>query len=146
MAKRISPMSADEMPLDVRALLAEHIETHEQLATVLLMRSDPERSWTTEALAEKLKTRESIAEETLQHLASRQLVACTEQRPRQYKYGPGPELSQVLDQLAEAHDTHWLGIMNLITENAIARARGSVADAFANAFVLRPRKEPDRNG
>jgi hypothetical protein len=140
-------MSADEVPLDVRALLAEHIETHEQLAAVLLMRSDPERSWTTEGLAEKLKTHDTIAEETLQHLVDRQLVTCAEQRPRQYRYGPGTaELRQVVDHLAEAHDAHWLDVMNLITENAIARARGSVANALANAFVLRPRKEPDRNG
>jgi hypothetical protein len=140
-------MSADEVPLDVRALLAEHIETHEQLSAVLLMRSDPERSWTTEGLAEKLKTHDTIAEETLQHLADRQLVARAEQRPHQYRYGPGTdELRRVVDHLAEAHEAHWLDVMNLITENAIARARGSVANALANAFVLRPRKEPDRNG
>ncbi len=140
-------MSVDEIPLDVRALLAEHIETHEQLATVLLMRADPEQLWTADALAEKLKMHDSIAEETLQHLVDRQLLTCTAQTPRQYRYHPGtPWLSQIADRLAEAHDAHWLDVMNLITENAIARARGSVANALANAFVLRPRKEPNRDG
>lgn len=140
-------MSADEIPLDVRALLAEHIETHEQLATVLLMRSEPESSWTTDALAEKLKMPDTIAEETLRHLVDRQLVICAEQRPRQYTYSAAtPALRQCVDRLAKAHESHWLAVMNLITENAIARARGSVANALANAFVLRPRKEPNRDG
>jgi hypothetical protein len=140
-------MSADEILLDVRALLAEHIETHEQLTTILLMQSQPSRSWTTETLAEKLKMHDSIAEETLQHLVDRQLATCITQHPRQYTYNPAtPELRQCVEHLAEAHDAHWLDVMNLVTENAIARARGSVANALANAFVLRPRKEPGRDG
>jgi hypothetical protein len=140
-------MGVEEIPLDVRALLAEHIETHEQLAAVLLMRGDPGASWTTNALAEKLKTHDLIAEETLQHLVAHQLLMRSEQRPFQYKYNPGTsELRQAMEHLADAHEAHWLDIMNLITQNAIERARGSVANALANAFVFRPRKEPNRDG
>lgn len=140
-------MSVDEVPLDVRALLAERIETHEQLTTILLMQREPTRSWTTEALIENLKMHDSIAEETLQHLVDRQLVSCNEQHPRRYTYNPAtPELRQCLEHLAEAHDAHWLDVMNLVTKNAIARARGSVANALANAFVVHPRKGPNRDG
>jgi hypothetical protein len=140
-------VGSEEIHENVRTLLFEHIETHEQLATVLLLRNDRQLSWTNRALAAELKIPTSLAEETLQHLVQHGLLVCADPASLQYKYAPGtPELGERVDHLAEAYQTHWIEILKLLSENAIVRVRTTVMGAFADAFVVPSKKEPGNDG
>lgn len=140
-------MGSEEIHENVRTLLFEHIETHEQLAAVLLLRTDRQQAWTNRSLAEELKITESIAEETLRHLVHHGLLVCADPRSLQYKYAPGtPELDERVNHLAKAYQTHWADILKLMSENAIVRVRTSVMGAFADAFVVPAKKEPSHDG
>jgi Mn-dependent DtxR family transcriptional regulator len=140
-------MGAEQIHENVRTLLLEHIETHEQLAAVLLLRNAQQQTWTNQALALELNISEPIARETLEHLLQHGLLKHADPQLLGYRYSPETaELGERVDHLAEAYNTHWIDILKLLSENAIVRVRITVMGAFTDAFVVHAKKEPKRDG
>jgi len=137
---------ADDLPEDVRALLHEHIESYEQLEVLLLLRRERYEAWTVTGLAARLRVREELIESALERLEAAGLVATTGSAPApRFAYRPS---SSGLDAAAGRLDREYaerpIRVIQHMSANAIERLRTAAMHTFADAFVLKKKKDDDR--
>ena len=126
-----------DLPPDVRALLHEHIESYEQLETLLLLRRERHEQWTIEGLAARLRVRAELVETALASLKASGLVEATGAAPARFAYRPSDsELDAVVGQLQREYSERPILIIQLMSANAIERLRTAALHTFADAFVL----------
>jgi hypothetical protein len=134
----------DELPEDVRALLHEHIESYEQLETLLLLRRERYEHWTSDALAARLRLRPEHIEPALAGLAASGLVQADGGAPRRFAYRPASSgLDAAAGGLEREYTERPILIIQLMSANAIERLRTAALHTFADAFVLN-KKGKDR--
>ena len=121
---------ASGVPEDVERFVRTALSSVQQLEVLLLLRATDE-TWTPESVAARLKTHAAAAAGCLQSLA---LVGLAAEDGNAYRYEPGARAALV-DRLAELYPTYRTRITGLIYSEA------SDAEAFADAFRLRRRKE-----
>jgi hypothetical protein len=121
---------ASGVPEDVERFVRTALSSVQQLEVLLLLRAS-DQSWTPEDVAARLKTHAAAAAGCLQSLA---LVGLAAEHGDAYRYDPGARAGLV-DRLAELYPTYRTRITGLIYSEA------SDAEAFADAFRLRRRKE-----
>jgi hypothetical protein len=122
---------------DVRSLLFEHIEGHEQLEVLLLLLAHRDRSWSPEAVGEALHISPDLANEALKALQAHQLAMPATLSAKETRYAPvTPELHETVERLARACSERRLDILRLMSSNAIARVRRRAMVRFADAFVV----------
>jgi len=134
---------ADELPPEVALLLRDHIESYEQLELLLLLRAEPDRSWTEEALGARLCLPVSLITEALARLQSAGLANVSEtgaKKEHQYRL-QDERIEATVSELARAYRDHPMPLIRLMTANAIERVRSSALRAFADAFFLRKDKD-----
>lgn len=136
---------ADELPKDVRALLHEHIESYEQLEVLLLLRRERYEEWTVAGLAARLHVRAELVASALARLEAASLAAITRTTPAPlFAYRPK---SSALDAAAGRLDREYaerpIRIIQLMSANAIERLRTAALHTFADAFVLKKKKDDD---
>jgi hypothetical protein len=139
-------MADAEVPADVQAFLHDRVESHEQLAALLLLRSTADKSWDAAQVASVLGIPEGIADEALRGLREQSLlsasIAANEVR---FRYDPEPvELDGVVAKLEKADAEQKIDVLRLMTANAIERLRTKALTTFAEAFVLR--RQRGKNG
>jgi DNA-binding IscR family transcriptional regulator len=134
-----------ELPSDVQAFLRDHIESHEQLEALLLLRNHSDW-WDAQRVASELGVSESIAEEALRHLSRQRLLSTVVgAKTVRFRYDPEtPELDRAIERLDAAHVHQALEIVKLMTSNAIERLRAKAAITFADSFVSRSRRGKKR--
>lgn len=139
-------MADAQVPADVQTFLRDRVESYEQLATLLLLRSSADRLWDISQVATALCIPESIAEEALQGLSAQGLLdMSTAAEEVRFRYNPEPvELEVLVAKLAKADTEHRLEVMRLMTANAIERLRAKALTTFAEAFVLK--RQRGKNG
>jgi hypothetical protein len=127
-----------EIRADVRQLLVAHIESYEQLETLLLLHQRPDRLWTPDEVGGHLKIPALAATTALEHLRNVGLVRVSDEGAGQrYKLGSlDSATGQTVAELANAYAGNRLQIMQLLTANAIERVRSGAIRLFADAFVL----------
>lgn len=87
----------------LQAFLRERLASFEQVEIVLLLRSDPERSWTAPEVAGALRSAPESAAMRLFLLASNGLVQFEAAGVPRYRFaGHDPETSRILGELADA--------------------------------------------
>ncbi len=134
-------MPSDVVPADVRALLEEHIETYEQLETLLLLRAHPGEWWTPESVGARLGISVGAAARALDEIyGSAFLTSQAVEDGRRFMYGPAPVAAASIDRLKVAYDERRIEIMKIMNESAIARLRTAAIRAFADAFLLGSKK------
>jgi DNA-binding IclR family transcriptional regulator len=130
---------SEPIPDDLGQLLRERVASLEGLEVVLLLRRDPDRSWPADELAERLSIPESLLDPVLVELAQQGLLATSDQR---WRYAPASaELAASIDRLALLYDERRLEVMRLLSAHALERIRNSAARAFADAFVIKRKKD-----
>lgn len=135
---------ADDLPADVRALLHEHIESYEQLETLLLLRRERHGQWTARAVAERLRVQEELIDTGLAGLEASGLVQPDGAAPPRVAYRPAsPRLETAVDRLEREYAQRPILIIQLMSANAIERLRTAALHTFADAFVLK-KKDKDR--
>jgi hypothetical protein len=135
---------ASDLPEDVRALLHEHIESYEQLETLLLLRRERYEHWTSERLAARLRVRAELAETALAGLEASGLVEATALAPAQFAYRPSSSsLDAAVGRLEREYAERPILVIQLMSANAIERLRTAALHTFADAFVLN-KKGKDR--
>lgn len=132
-----------DLPEDVRALLREHIESYEQLEVLLLLRRERYEEWTVTGLAARLQVRAELIGSALAGLEMAGLVVATGvASPAHLAYRPA---TAALDAAAGRLDREYaerpIRIIQLMSANAIERVRISALQTFAEAFVLKKKKE-----
>ncbi|MEO8185153.1 MAG: hypothetical protein ABI895_40620 [Deltaproteobacteria bacterium] len=137
-------MADADVAADVQTFLREHIESYEQLEILLLLRAQPDRSWAPAAAASELGISEGLAEGALRFLCRERLLGVDAGGVVRFKYAPEtPALVELVARLAAAYVDSRLAVMRLMTANAIERLRVGAVTRFADAFLLRRKRNQD---
>ncbi len=130
---------SDPIPADLGQLLRERVASLEGLEAMLLLRRDPTRAWSADALAQRLSIPETFLDPVLHELVASGLLAVDDTG---WRYAPhSPALAAAVDRLALLYDERRLEVMRLLSAHALERIRDSAARAFADAFVIKRKKD-----
>lgn len=117
-----------EIPEPVRRFIAQQIHSAAQLEVLLLLRTVPNRDWSIDEVARAQVSSPGMAEQLLEDLRRRGLIARDETSGR-FSYAPPAALKGVVDELAEAYATRRVAVVGLIFSKP-SSAVTSLADAF----------------
>ena len=143
------PAARDLLPDDVRSLLREHIESYDELETLLTLERLRGAGKTAEELSAATHVGVPLIERAVRSLEARRFVGRRASAPDgsvlgnepRYFYAPAtPELDCAVRALARAYVEQPIPIIKLMSENAIQRLRNGAARAFAEAFILQKGK------
>lgn len=122
-------MSA-QLPDDVQRFIVDHINSVEQLEALLLVRSHPTRSWTTEEVSHALYTPVAAAQMRLSDLQARGLLSAEGDG---WRYNSASaERDQLVGELARLYRERRVTVITLIYSKPQRQVQ-----AFADAFKLR---------
>ena len=121
--------------MNLKQFITTHLKTVDHLRCLLHLKSTPRTEWDVVDLSLKLYLTPSAAGAVLAQLEGSGLVVAREEPPR-YRYQPSnPELSQLVEELADMDRTQPVSLINLIY------ALPKDTHAFADAFKLRKEGE-----
>lgn len=136
-------MTSEEIPEDMRSFLLAHVESYEQLDVLALLRTQADRGLSAEEVADGTKVPLAAAETALDGLHESGILAQSHHQggPR-FRYAPRePGLGALVDRILRAYRESPLGIVKLMSTNAIERVRTHAIRAFASSFVLERKKK-----
>jgi hypothetical protein len=114
------------IPESVRKLIAEHIDSIEQLEVLLLLREHRGRTWTVAELSEHIRSSLTSVRGRLDGLVRRGLV---EERSPNYQYAAAGELDAAVAELGRTYLERRFTVIDLIFSKPNDKLR-----AFADAF------------
>ena len=117
------------IPEEVKRFLAEHVESAEQLDTLVLLHNHPARAWTAEEVSQAIYTVPQAAAKTLARLEETGLVAGEGGSPPAWRYAPGPQLHPSIAALADTYRTQRVAVVKHLYASRVDPVR-SFADAF----------------
>jgi hypothetical protein len=121
---------ASGIPYPVRQLIAQHIESVEQLEVLLHLRANSDRGWTADEIAQTLHIQPDSAGRRLDDLCGRGFCAVEGDR---YRYSPAvPAVDAVVGGLAQVYATHRVSVISLIFSKPT-----DTIQTFADAFRIR---------
>ena len=124
----------------MRRLIAEHIDSVEQLEILLLLYQHPERSWTAESVARELRVSALSVTDRLKDMTQAGLLSRVEGSLAEYRCAPeSPKLAEAVSGLATAYSERRVTVINLIFSKPVDKIR-----TFADAFRLRKDATDDR--
>ncbi len=124
----------------MRRLIAEHIDSVEQLEILLLLYQHPERSWSEESVARELRISPMSAGDRLKDMARAAILSKVQGTEGEYRYTPDAQMGEAVAGLAAAYSERRVTVINLIFSKPVDKIR-----TFADAFRLR-RDDDDDNG
>lgn len=126
--------TADEMiPDDVAHFILEKIDSIAQLEALLLLRGDPDGTWSSSILSQRLYTSEKETVDALERLCASGLTVASGSNPILYRYEPtSAELRGLVDRTADVYSKHLVPVTNLIHSKPKTRVQ-----EFADAFKIR---------
>jgi hypothetical protein len=134
-------MSETDIPAAAVFLLRESVHTFEELETLAFLYGGRGTAWPESALAEALKIPVDAAREALLALESRGLAASEHAERQRYRYSAATiESEAAVGALVRAYHENRLGIVKLMSENAIHRMRTGAIRAFSDAFLIGRKK------
>jgi hypothetical protein len=135
MAQR-EAMTPRDLPFDVLAFLQERINGTDELAALLLIRSDASRGWIGAAVAEQLDLPRAWAGPALEGLCDAGLLVADEtEGVQRFWYRPAtPALESVVTVVAEIYDERRSDVLRILNDTAVERIRAAAARTFGGAF------------
>lgn len=122
----------DGLKLEVRELIARHLDSVESIEILLLLRRSPQTYWAAPAIAEQLGIAPGIARAKLEALRHSGMIAVGEQTGA-FRYAAVDEPTKnALEQLAEAYANRRVSVINTIYSTNLERLR-----AFSNSFRVK---------
>lgn len=126
----------DPLPVEIRGFIAQQIESLAQLEALLLMKREPQRSWSAVELARQLYLSEEMCGAMLEELARRQFVVRNSD-DQSFRYAcPDARADELLARLAELYVERRVAVISEIYSNPVSKVK-----TFADAFRLR-KEEP----
>ncbi|HEX8905393.1 MAG TPA: hypothetical protein VF771_11150 [Longimicrobiaceae bacterium] len=122
-------MADPAIPEEVQRFLAEHVESAEQLDALMLLRSDPSRGWTPDALSQALFSVPQSAARTLEGLAALGFAASDGGDPPAYRYAAAGADAQRIDAVVAAYRANRAAVIKHLFARRVDPVR-SLADAF----------------
>lgn len=128
---------SDEIPSELRNFIAEHIHSVAKLETLLLLKDNPQRSWTPGDAARAIYIAETPTAALLAELQASGILVPAESPPGAYRYDPKNPLAPLIDELARFYQERRVTVITLIHSAPVDKLR-----TFADAFrFTRPPKE-----
>jgi hypothetical protein len=128
---------AQDLTEEVQRFIARYITSVEQLEVLLLLFSEPSRSWTPEAVYGQIQSHPGSVHQRLDDLVLSGFLI-KEPATSTYRYSPADgERAQAVPLLAKAYRERRVKVIELIFAKPIDQVK-----AFADAFKLRKDK-PD---
>ncbi|MGH7823713.1 MAG: hypothetical protein ACREQ7_00820 [Candidatus Binatia bacterium] len=125
-------MSIKVIPEDIAQFIVDKIDSVAQMEALLLLRSDPKKEWSGDALAKRLYITENDTAEILVRLRAGGLVAKKSPLSK-YKYQPrSKKLRHMVDRIADVYTKNLVAVTALIHTKPKNRLQ-----EFADAFKLR---------
>ncbi len=126
-------MTEGDLSPEVRRFIAEHVQSAEQLETLLLLHRSPEKEWTALDVSQAIYTVPASATMRLEGLVAGGFVSSSGGPDPRYRYSPrSDELGRQVDVLAAAYRADRVAVIKLI----FARPPDPL-QSFADAFRLR---------
>ena len=113
-------------------MVADHIDSADQLDILLLLHASPERGWTARQVSEAVFTVPTAATMRLEQLVDAGFLTSTGGGDPSYTYSPAPGLAGRVDSLAAAYRANRVAIIQLVFQKAADPLK-----SFSNAFRLR---------
>ena len=118
------------LPADVAQLIADRVESMEQVEILRFVRAEDARAWRADEIALKLRIDPGSAARNVAALAERGLLSADAGPPPTYRYAPATAaLRDAVDGLAEAYNSRPVTLVKAIYDRP-APALKSFADAF----------------
>jgi len=134
-------MDEFEIPKDVQNLLHDRIESYEELEVLLFLAQEPAVVVTSKLVSEEMQIPRSLASHALVRLRDNGLVE-PDGVADGYRYRPREvRLGRSVERLRDAYDHHRVGIVKLMSTNAVERIRMAAVRTFADAFVVRRNRD-----
>lgn len=125
-------MPTSSLPLDIKNLLTDHIESVAHLEVLFLFFNNPLTTWTAASLSKELRSSESSATKYL-HLLSASGFIKTSGNENSFIYSPKDEtLADDVRKLHEAFQQKPVAVISFLYEKPVDRLKG-----FADAFKIK---------
>lgn len=126
-------MSRETIPDDVKRFILTSIPSIPYLETLLLLRNNENRSWTSADVARRIYISEKAAHGLLQEMQSAGCIERGDADSEQYRYAPsGEDLRVMIDRLAQSYSRNLVDVTELVHSKINKRAK-----QFADAFIWR---------
>jgi hypothetical protein len=130
-------MEQQDIPENVQALIASHINSVVQLELLLLLHANPARGRTAQDISRELRIDAAWVTGQLRELCAAGLLTCTDGASAEFRYVAGkPELNDAVDGLARAYAQRRVRVIGLIFSRPVDPIR-----RFTDAFRIRRDKE-----
>lgn len=135
-------MAPPLLPDSVQRLLETHVDTFDKLEIAVELANTPGQAVDRKHLASGLSLPPDVFATSVLELERSGLLAV-----RDDLIGPSSaQAVQALDELARAYRADGVAIVRALSEIAMTRIRGMAARAFADAFLLRPKRKEEPDG
>ncbi len=125
-------MGRNDLPGEVRSLVARCLASVEHLEALLLLEKDGSRWWSPQEVADELRTSSSSARRRLEELGAFNLLDVRIGQDVLYRYAPGDAgLSRTVESLRRCYQEQRVAVLSEI----LARPAHAIID-FADAFRL----------
>ncbi len=122
---------------EARAFIVQHVDSVAQLDTLLLMRTDPDQTWTATRLSQELRADMGWVVAQLRSLCERGFVARVGEH--EFRYQPvSPTLDRGVAAAARAYLVHRVAVIEMVHTRPTKGVR-----VFADAFRLRRKEQGD---
>lgn len=126
-------MSREAIPDDVKRFILTSIPSIPYLETLLLLRNNESRLWTSGDVARRIYISEKAAQGLLQELLAAGVVDAANSDAEQFRYAPtSPDLREMIDRLAQSYSRNLVDVTELVHSKINKRAK-----QFADAFIWR---------
>ena len=123
-------MADDALPPSVTQLLAQHIQSLEQLEVLLLLRSQPQRAWTVAEVFEVVRSSPASIAARLQKFTAEAFLI---EEKGAFRYAPKDQnVAAAVEQTATCYQTSRVRVIE-----AIFAPPTDPVQSFADAFKLR---------
>jgi DNA-binding IclR family transcriptional regulator len=122
-------MSREDLPDDVRRFVLTSVPSVPYIESLLLLRRESGTNWDASQLARRIYVPEAQAAQLLEALEASGVAGRAPAGEAQYRYAPAPELSSMLDRVAQYYASDLLAVTDLIHSSLNRRAH-QFADAF----------------
>jgi hypothetical protein len=122
------------LPGATRDFIARHIHSIEQLEILLLLHSQPTRSWSVDATYAVILSAKPSVERRLKELAGQGLLSVSADTPPVWRYAAQGAVAAEVDRLAALHKLKPVRVIEAI----FARRGPDPLQGFADAFRLSP--------
>ncbi|MBC8072559.1 MAG: hypothetical protein IAG13_29830 [Deltaproteobacteria bacterium] len=133
----------EPLPSEILDLLQAQVGSLEALEVLLLLHRDPERAWDRFEIANRLGLPDDIVEASAAGMRAHGFLVLHGTGAGatwQYAEQPAPRGATV-EKLASLYADRRLEIMRILSAQAMERLRESAARAFADAFIIRRKKD-----